>query len=206
MEKCAVVMRVAPTFMRFGSFEIFLPKDATTKRAGPSHGMEKDMMPGMLEYLVSNFFPEIESTFGGAGQESPATKYQVMFEEITQRTARMVAKWQLYGFCHGVLNTDNMSILGLTIDYGPFGFMEHFDPKFICNHSDEDGRYRYEAQPEICKWNLMKLAEALKPMVDEAATKGFVAENYDRMYKDEYNSLLNEKFGLVDKGQDREAF
>ena len=80
----------------------------------------------------------------------------------------MVALWQCYGFCHGVLNTDNMSMLGLTIDYGPYGFMDQFDPKHICNHSDNEGRYRYEAQPEICKWNLGKLAEALDPILPEA--------------------------------------
>jgi len=78
----------------------------------------------------------------------------MMFEELTNRTIKMVALWQSVGFCHGVMNTDNMSILGLTIDYGPYGFMEHFDPKYICNHSDNDGRYRYEAQPEICLYNL----------------------------------------------------
>ena len=72
-------------------------------------------------------------------------KYWMMFEELANRTIKMVALWQSVGFCHGVINTDNMSILGLTIDYGPFGFMEHFDPKFICNHSDNEGRYRYEA-------------------------------------------------------------
>ena len=77
-----------------------------------------------------------------------------MFEEIAHRTIKLVAQWQSVGFCHGVLNTDNMSALGLTIDYGPFGFMEHFNPKFACNHSDSDGRYRYEAQPEICLFNL----------------------------------------------------
>ncbi len=81
-----------------------------------------------------------------------------MFEEIVSRTAKTVALWQCYGFCHGVLNTDNISILGLTIDYGPYAFMEHFDPAYICNHSDHEGRYRYEAQPEICHWNLEMLA------------------------------------------------
>jgi uncharacterized protein YdiU (UPF0061 family) len=73
----------------------------------------------------------------------------------------MVALWQCYGFCHGVLNTDNMSILGLTIDYGPFGFMEYFDKKHICNHSDQHGLYMYANQPQICKSNLGRLAEAL---------------------------------------------
>ena len=91
----------------------------------------------------------------------------MMYDEVVERTAKLAAKWQLYGFCHGVLNTDNMSILGLTIDYGPYGFMEHFDPKHICNHSDLDrGRYKYRDQPEICLWNLIKLAEAMYPLMN----------------------------------------
>jgi uncharacterized protein YdiU (UPF0061 family) len=84
-----------------------------------------------------------------------------MLDLVVARTAKLAALWQTVGFCHGVLNTDNMSILGLTIDYGPFGFMEHFDPKFICNYSDHDGRYRYETQPEICHFNLEILRSCL---------------------------------------------
>jgi serine/tyrosine/threonine adenylyltransferase len=119
------------------------------------------MMPTMLDYLLVNFYPEINLQ-----QIDSMTKYHKMYDEVVRRTAVMVARWQLVGFCHGVLNTDNMSILGLTIDYGPFGFMEHYDPDLICNHSDlENGRYRYKAQPEICLWNLNKLAEALSLIV-----------------------------------------
>ena len=140
-------MRVAPTFMRFGSFEIFLPKDDYTGRHGPSFGLKKNMMPTMLDYLVTNFYPEINAAFSDGSLEIDTTagttdqRHLAMFEEIVSRTAKMAALWQCYGFCHGVLNTDNMSILGLTIDYGPYAFMEHFNPKFICNHSDTEGRY-----------------------------------------------------------------
>lgn len=99
----------------------------------------------------------------------------MMVERITKETAELAAKWQCCGFCHGVLNTDNMSILSLTIDYGPFGWMEHFDPDYVCNHSDNDrGRYRYKAQPEICKWNLYKLCEALDPYVDLVTSQNFI--------------------------------
>ena len=94
----------------------------------------------------------------------------------------MVALWQSYGFCHGVLNTDNMSMLGLTIDYGPYAFLEHYDPMFICNNSDLKGRYRFEAQPEICKWNLGKLAEALDPVLPLATSTSFLEANYDTFY------------------------
>ena len=143
-EKCAVVMRVAPTFMRFGSFEIFHPKDNYTGRAGPSPspGMQKEMMPNMLNYVIKNFYPKIDAEF-----DNQRLKTKAMFIEVVGLTAKTVALWQCNGFCHGVLNTDNMSILGLTIDYGPYAFMEHYNPKFICNHSDKQGRYRYEAQP-----------------------------------------------------------
>ena len=148
----------------------------------------------MLEYLVKNFYPEIDGAF-----HSPAEKYMAMFEEVCQRTAKMVAKWQLFGFCHGVLNTDNMSILGITIDYGPFGFMEHFDPSHICNHSDKDrGRYRYRAQPEICLWNLLKLAEALDPLVDLAQAKSSANSIFWEVFNREYDSILNRKLGLND--------
>jgi len=99
-----------------------------------------------------------------------------------------------------VLNTDNMSLLGLTIDYGPYGFMEHFDPKFICNHSDDSGRYRYEAQPDICKWNLAKLTESLDPLLPKQEALEFLNANYDTFYNEAYKSRLSQKFGLLDEG------
>jgi len=177
MEKCAVVLRVAPTFLRFGSFEIFKPECSVTGRSGPSSGLKNTMMPKMLDYLVENFYPEIKESF-----KDPVEQYKVMFEEVVQRTAVMAAHWQSVGFCHGVLNTDNMSMLGLTIDFGPYGWMEHFNKDYICNHSDDKGRYRYEAQDEICKTNLIFLAQALDPVVPLKDTKAFVEANYSRMY------------------------
>ena len=120
-----------------------------------------------------------------------------MFEEIVKRTAKLVAQWQGVGFVHGVLNTDNMSILGLTIDYGPFGFMEYFDPDFIPNGSDSSGRYSYEKQPEICKWNLKKLAEALVPLLSEKDSTS-ILDTYDELYKKEYIIIMKAKLGLID--------
>lgn len=101
-----------------------------------------------------------------------------------------------------MLNTDNMSILGLTIDYGPYGFMDHFDPRHICNHSDHDGRYRYEAQPDICEENLMFLADALDPILPRQKSFQYVKENYQKMYKEKYDSLMHQKLGLVDSEAD----
>jgi uncharacterized protein YdiU (UPF0061 family) len=127
-----------------------------------------------------------------------------MFEEIADRTIEMVAKWQAVGFCHGVLNTDNMSILGITIDYGPFGFMEHFDPKYICNHSDNEGRYRYEAQPEMCLFNLERLAESLSPNVDLKKSQDYLQKNYWPKYNAYFNGLMAKKLGL--ENPDAELF
>lgn len=120
----------------------------------------------------------------------------MLFEELTNRTIKMAAKWQSVGFCHGVMNTDNMSILGLTIDYGPFAFMEHFDPKLICNHSDNEGRYRYEAQPEMCLFNLERLAESLSPFIPLERSMSFLKKNYWNSYNKEWESIVLMKLGL----------
>ena len=177
-EKCAVVMRVAPTFIRFGSFEIFKPLDQYSGGKGPSLGLKDKMLPKMLDYLGEYFY---KNEFEGAPKGSK--KYDKIFESIVKETAELAAMWQCYGFCHGVLNTDNMSIVSLTIDYGPFGWLEHYDPDHICNNSDKDrGRYRYKAQPEICKWNLFKLCEALEPIVDFKYSTNFVRDKYDTIY------------------------
>lgn len=188
MEPMAVVTRIAKSFLRFGSFEIFKDEDKFTSLAGPSAHVEdkEEMMRHMLDFTIRQYFPEIE---GGK-------KYEKFFEEVVRRTAKLVAKWQTIGFCHGVLNTDNMSIVGDTLDYGPFGFMEHFDPKHVCNTSDDRGRYRYEAQPEICKWNCSVLADQLGLVTDRAGLDpGLKA--FDQIYEDEYMRLMREKLGLT---------
>lgn len=147
--------------------------------------------------------------------------------QVMRRTARLVAQWQCVGFCHGVLNTDNMSILGLTLDYGPFGFMDRsaasrvwklseaavrkhfclllrFDPNFICNASDSSGRYSYQAQPAICRWNLVKLAEALAPEVPPDRAEAVMDE-----YLDAFNSFylanMRKKLGLLKKEEPEDA-
>lgn len=140
-------------------------------------------MPEMLDYVISNFYPEIT-------HKEVADRNSAMFDSVVERTARMVALWQSVGFCHGVLNTDNLSILGLTIDYGPFGFMEHFDPKHICNHSDDKGRYVYEAQPEICHWNLNILRRELEPFMRKDSSEAALKENYWKHYTLAYNTLM----------------
>lgn len=182
MEKCAIVMRLAPTFLRFGSFEIFKPTDDLSGEGGPSHGREQEMMPGMLDYLLNNHFSEIAKLQSDENLSKDDCYFE-MYKEIVKRTAKTFALWQCYGFCHGVLNTDNMSVLGLTIDYGPYGWMDYFDKGFICNHSDQTGRYSYENQPSIGKWNLLKLAEALKSHLPEDKMKEYTNKEYDGFLK-----------------------
>ena len=146
MEKCAVVMRLANSFWRFGSFEIFKSHDMRSGSSGPSHGLESEMLPKMINYLLSYHFPNIHKKYNIKDLNInliPVDCMKELFTVILSRTAFLAATWQSFGFCHGVLNTDNMSILGVTIDYGPFGFMEYFDKDFICNHSDKNGRYSY---------------------------------------------------------------
>jgi len=139
-ENTAIVTRLAPSFWRFGSFEIFKGPDSQTGNPGPSPGLENEMIENMFDYVIKYNFPEIKELYKDKDKKD---MYLEVFKCIMNRTLHMVALWQSYGFCHGVLNTDNLSILGLTIDFGPFGMMEYFDKLLICNASDKDGLYSY---------------------------------------------------------------
>lgn len=191
MERCTIVSRIAPTFLRFGSFEIFKPEDSQTGRAGPSVG-RKDILEKMLEYAITTFYPDIGSKF----EDDKLGCYLEFYTEVVRRTAKMVASWQCTGFCHGVLNTDNMSIMGVTIDYGPFGFMDYFDADYACNGSDNKGRYTYKKQPEICKWNLFKFAEAIQDVVPLDGTKKLLNEVYDLEFSTHYYAMMRKKIGI----------
>lgn len=191
-EACSVVLRIAPTFIRFGSFEIFKPADEHTGRQGPSYGQEH-VRRQMLDYVIETFYPEIQQSHSDRIERNVA-----FFREVVLRTARLVAQWQCVGFCHGVLNTDNMSILGLTLDYGPYGFMDRFDPDFICNASDNSGRYSYQAQPAICRWNLARLAEALGPELEPDRAEE-VLDQYLDLYNNFYMDNMRRKLGLLRK-------
>uniref|UniRef100_A0A2K6L715 Selenoprotein O n=2 Tax=Rhinopithecus bieti TaxID=61621 RepID=A0A2K6L715_RHIBE len=191
-EQCTVVLRIASTFIRFGSFEIFKSADEHTGRAGPSVG-RNDIRVQLLDYVISSFYPEIQA----AHASDRVQRNAAFFREVTRRTAWMVAEWQCVGFCHGVLNTDNMSILGLTIDYGPFGFLDRYDPDHVCNASDNTGRYAYSKQPEVCKWNLQKLAEALQPELPLELGEAILAEEFDVEFQRHYMEKMRRKLGLV---------
>ncbi|NXN92215.1 SELO protein, partial [Rhinopomastus cyanomelas] len=191
-ERCTLVLRIASTFIRFGSFEIFKPPDEYTGRKGPSVN-RNDIRIQMLDYVISTFYPEIQEAYS----DNSVQRNAAFFTEITKRTARLVAEWQCVGFCHGVLNTDNMSIVGLTIDYGPFGFMDRYDPEHICNGSDNTGRYAYNKQPQVCKWNLGKLAEALVPELPLEISELILEEDYDAEFQKHYLQKMRKKLGLI---------
>jgi uncharacterized protein YdiU (UPF0061 family) len=179
VESAAVVTRVAPSFLRFGHFEHF------THTAQDLQALRR-----LFAASLQRYFPDLAPT------------PEALLEEVARRTARLVAQWQLVGFCHGVMNTDNMSLLGLTIDYGPFGFLDAFDPEHICNHSDDRGRYAYARQPGVAFWNLHALAQALMPLIDappEAASERLLAalEPYKAEFADAMVQGLRAKLGLA---------
>lgn len=144
LETAAVVARVAPSFVRFGHFEHF------------AHSDQHDDLRVLLDHVIRTHAPDC------ADAQQPAV---ALLRRVARQTAELLAQWQAVGFCHGVMNTDNMSILGLTLDYGPFGFLDGFNPGHVCNHSDSQGRYAYARQPNVAFWNLHALAQALLPLV-----------------------------------------
>jgi serine/tyrosine/threonine adenylyltransferase len=181
-EPGAIVCRVAPTFVRFGNFEILA-----------AH-REHDELKRLADYVITTHFPELGTPAAGV--------YARWFEEVCRRTAVMVADWMRVGFVHGVMNTDNMSILGLTIDYGPYGWLEGYDPSWTPNTTDaEHHRYCYGAQPQIAQWNLLRLANALYPLINDKAP----LEQALALFGDTFNTLsgrtLADKLGLIELDQ-----
>ncbi len=193
MENCAVVSRLAQSFIRFGSFEIFKPRnvDSGSWAVGPSVGRH-DILAQLADYVIKSLFPAIDSM-----EITQLEKYKLFYKEVVISTAKLTAKWQAVGFVHGVLNTDNMSILGLTLDYGPFGFMDRFDPDHIPNTSDTNGRYRFREQPVVCAWNLRKLAEALRPLVSLDETTDILSEHYFPAHQSDFMAIMMRKLGLL---------
>ena len=167
----AVVCRVAPSFIRFGNFEIFASRDDT------------ETLRQLTDYTIESDFPHL-------GKPSPDV-YVKFFQEVCRSTADMIVHWMRVGFVHGVMNTDNMSILGLTIDYGPYGWLENYDPNWTPNTTDSaHGRYRFGNQPQIAQWNLAKLANAIYPLIMDAEP-----------LKDALRKLFPGGLGIDDGGQ-----
>lgn len=194
-ERCTIITRISPTFLRFGSFEIFHEPDPETGRDGPSHGLEGEMLPVMLDYCIKNFFPPIWKEL----ETSPTIdRYELFYREVVDRTCRLIAGWQTVGFCHGVMNTDNMSILGLTLDYGPFGFLETFNRDHICNGSDDGGRYSFRNQPTIAEWNLERFAYALRPCLPLSRSTPYL-DKFDSLFNKYYRKKIRRKLGLLNK-------
>ncbi|RQO73589.1 YdiU family protein [Aquitalea sp. FJL05] len=182
-ETAAVLTRLAESFIRFGSFEVFY------------HRGQHDEIRLLADFVIRHHFPHC------ADEEQP---YAALFADIVARTAQLIAHWQAVGFCHGVMNTDNMSILGLTLDYGPFGFMDGFNAAHVCNHSDHAGRYAYNQQPQVGLWNLHCLASAFLPLVDEDTLLALLS-GYREQYHQHWLSLMRAKLGLAESTDDDEA-
>jgi uncharacterized protein YdiU (UPF0061 family) len=179
MEKGAVVSRIAPSFIRFGSFQIFAARND-----------EKNLQL-LLDYTIKYHFPEL-------GSPSKET-YIKFLKEVSDRTLEMIMHWQRVGFVHGVMNTDNMSIHGITIDYGPYGWLDDYDHDWTPNTTDaQNKRYRYWNQPEIALWNILQLANSLFSLIDESEPIVKILDDYKADYKMKYHEMMMSKLGLKD--------
>ena len=179
VETAAVVTRVAPSFIRFGHFEHFAAR-----------GQEAELR-ALADYVIDRYYPNCRRS-----QEWEGNAYAALLHAVSERTAALLAQWQAVGFCHGVMNTDNMSILGLTMDYGPFQFLDAFDPGHICNHSDVRGRYAFDRQPSVAYWNLLCLAQALLPLIGEVDTARAALQSYEGSFGRQFLARIRAKLGL----------
>ena len=179
VETAAVVTRVAPSFIRFGHFEHFAAR-----------GQEAELR-ALADYVIDRYYPDCRRS-----QEWEGNAYAALLHAVSERTAALLAQWQAVGFCHGVMNTDNMSILGLTMDYGPFQFLDAFDPGHICNHSDVRGRYAFDRQPSVAYWNLLCLAQALLPLIGEVDTARAALQSYEGSFGRQFLARIRAKLGL----------
>lgn len=175
-ERGAMLVRLAPSHVRFGSFELFFYRG------------QKQEIGILADYVIKQHFPQIEL-------DDPQ-RHARFFDEVVARTARLMAQWQAVGFAHGVMNTDNMSILGLTLDYGPFGFLDSYNPEFICNHSDTAGRYAFDQQPDVAHWNLACLAQALTPLIPTETLQSSLFR-FPSLFASHYLNLMTSKLGIV---------
>jgi len=182
LEKGAVVCRVAPSFVRFGNFQIFAMRQ------------DWENLKKLTDYTIRNFYPHL----GAPSKEA----YIEFFREVTEKTLDLMIHWERVGFVHGVMNTDNMSILGLTIDYGPYGWLEDYDSDWTPNTTDAgQRRYRYGNQSAIGLWNLLQLGNALYPLIEDAAPLEEILENYQTSYLPKHLRMMSDKLGLKNVGE-----
>ena len=183
LETAAVVTRFAPSFIRFGHFEHFAARD-----------MQPELR-ALTDYVIDRYYPACRQA------ANPAA---ALLQAVSERTAELLAQWQAVGFCHGVMNTDNMSILGLTIDYGPFQFLDTYDPGHICNHSDAQGRYAFNRQPQVAYWNLFCLAQALMPLIEEEDPAVAALSTYKAVFAQAFLTRMRAKLGLAQRQGDEQ--
>lgn len=179
VERGAMLMRLAESHVRFGHFEHFY------------YRREPKKVQELADYVIRHHWSHLQDE---------ADKYILWFSDVVKRTAGMIASWQTVGFAHGVMNTDNMSILGLTMDYGPYGFLDDFQPGFICNHSDYQGRYSFDNQPAVGLWNLQRLAQTLSPFISAEALNGAL-DSYQHALLTAYGRRMRDKLGLFTQRQ-----
>ena len=187
-EQGAVVVRTAESFLRFGHFELLSARNQT------------DLLKQLADYTIENFYPEVNS-------ENNHNKYLDWFQAVSDRTLKMIIDWYRVGFVHGVMNTDNMSILGLTIDYGPFSMMDGYDLEFTPNTTDLPGkRYAFGKQGQISHWNLATLANAVFPLINDAEILEKILNDYGKRFWTEHDRMLADKFGFDEVLPEDEKF
>ncbi|RRJ84072.1 protein adenylyltransferase SelO [Aestuariirhabdus litorea] len=176
-EPGAIVCRVAPTFTRFGSFQIHAARN------------EIELLRRLVDFTIERDFPELG--------EPSANVYERWFDEVCQRTAQLMVHWMRVGFVHGVMNTDNLSVLGLTIDYGPYGWLEGYDPDWTPNTTDAgQRRYRYGQQPQVAHWNLYQLANAIAPLLEGTGGLQAALDRYGTCYQQQWQAMMAAKLGF----------
>ncbi|HTG66657.1 MAG TPA: protein adenylyltransferase SelO family protein, partial [Flavobacterium sp.] len=181
-EKGAIVSRIAPSFLRFGNYQILAVRN------------DIETLKTLVDYTIKHFYPEL----GAPSKES----YLQFFKKVAENSLEMVIHWQRVGFVHGVMNTDNMSILGLTIDYGPYGWLEGYDYGWTPNTTDsQHKRYRYGNQPNIVLWNLYQLANALYPLINETEGLETVLADFGTAFESKYLNMMRSKIGLFSENE-----
>ncbi|MCC2625578.1 MAG: hypothetical protein K0R14_1451 [Burkholderiales bacterium] len=178
IETGSIILRAAPSFIRFGHFEVFASRNQINE------------LSKLANFVIDHYYPECNNA---------PNKFSALLDRVADNTAKMIAKWQGVGFCHGVMNSDNMSILGLTLDYGPFGFLDNYNPRHIFNHSDHEGRYSYANQPQIAGWNLERLAECLSLLTKPEELQNSL-NNYAKYFNQYYIQEMGNKLGIINFG------
>ncbi|BEM77425.1 UPF0061 protein [Serratia marcescens] len=173
-ERGAMLMRVAESHVRFGHFEHFY------------YRKQPEQVRQLADFVIARHWPQLQDQ---------AERYLLWFADVVERTARLIAHWQTVGFAHGVMNTDNMSILGVTIDYGPYGFLDDYQPGYICNHSDHQGRYAFDNQPAVALWNLHRLAQTLSGLMTTEQLQQALAA-YEPALMRAYGEQMRAKLGF----------